>query len=119
MSRMAFSRFVWHISRYFHVLHVTSHQKEAAKIMEDASKEVIGIIRNEAKDRVDEEQKKIAEEAKKQQDTANKKNADNESKAKNVADTNQLQFMNNLVTLVDRHQLLEEDIKGIVVDEQV
>jgi hypothetical protein len=92
-------------------------QKEAAAIIEEASKEVIGIIVQQTKENVDEEQEKKIEEAQKQQEAANQA----KDKKSNPVEEEilQEQLLMDLKSIADKQKMLEEDIKGIVVDEQV
>jgi hypothetical protein len=92
-------------------------QKEAAAIIEEASKEVIGIIVQQTKENVDEEQEKKIEEAQKQQEAADQA----KDKKSNPVEEEilQEQLLMDLKSIADKQKMLEEDIKGIVVDEQV
>jgi hypothetical protein len=92
-------------------------QKEAAAIIEEANKEVIGIIVQQTKENVDAEQDKNIEEARKQQEATN---PSNDNKPKPVEEEIlQEQLLMDIKSIVDRQKMLEEDIKGIIVNEQV
>lgn len=93
-------------------------QKEAANIIEAASKEVIGILIQETKDIVDEELQKKLEEAKKQKETEAKNNP-NPIKESNLPKLEELSTISDIIQMIDKGKLLEEDIKGITVDEQI
>lgn len=108
---------------------MTDAQKEAAEIMEAANKEVIGAIIQQAKDYIDEEMEKNEEEAEKQAE----KQEDSESKTENskpkseINGSDQLQdavmaqdkMLSDLKTLIEKEKILEEDVKGITLDEQI
>lgn len=80
-------------------------QKEAVKILEAATRETMGRIIDEAKDKFDEEQEKQAEEAKKKQ-KEEQEEAERLQKLKEEKEKNE-------------KNLIPEDIKGISVDEYI
>ncbi len=108
---------------------MTDAQKEAAEIMDAANKEVIGSIIQESKDHIDEEIEKNEEEAEKQAE----KQEDSESKTEDskqnseINDSDQLQqavttqdkMLRDLKTLIEKEKILDEDVKGITLDEQI
>jgi hypothetical protein len=121
-------------------------QKEAAKVLEAAIRETIGMLVDEAKDKFDEEQEKQAEEAKekqeKEQEEAEKLQKQKEEKEKlerertegtnasslTVTDTVIVEPVDfeqvrqeslSELMLEARKNLLPEDTKGIAVDEYI
>lgn len=111
--------------------------KEAEKMMQEASKQVANALVNEAKEKQDEEIKE-AKEAQKEKDekkakeekAKEKREALNEQKVssddaktdseKVVNAAQDIDDMKNQVkTMLANKQLLEEDIKGVVVDETI
>ena len=120
-------------------------QIEAAKIIEKASKQVIGTLVQEAKDTVDKDLEEKVEKARdqkeKEQEEKVKLEKIKEAKEQNVAtstttDTNTASSVNNtsqineivltqeelltdLKTIALKQNMLEEDVKGIVVDETI
>lgn len=110
-------------------------QEEADDIMESASKEIIGMLIDEAKDHVDEtmeEQKEKAEEIKEkkeeeQEKLEEKKETPQQAAVSNTAETmGELQdisqdckmIQTELKVMIDTKELLEEDLKGLLVDQQ-
>lgn len=95
-------------------------QKEAEKIIESAIKEAIGTLVQEGKENVDEKIDENKEKAEKEQD---KKAAadDNTDKAglSEAEQTNQIKLADEIKSFVQKQNMLEEDLKGIVVDEVV
>lgn len=108
-------------------------QKTAEKITDSASKEIIGILINDAKDHVDDEIEKKEEEAEKikekQEEQEEAKNntssavsqkdpaADSLGNIKK-ADTIQKKLEEEINNMINNKKILEEDLKGIVLDEQ-
>lgn len=105
----------------------------ADDIMEQANKEVVGMLINEAKDHIDEEQDKNEEKVEKAKKEKEAKEAKEEKEAKEAkasdsastdnmdriqkADSEQQQFQVELKNLVQKQILTVDDTKGIVVDE--
>lgn len=104
-------------------------QNEAAEIMENASREAIGMLMDDAVKHVDEEQKKTKEEAEK---AAEKK--EEEKKTEDVsqngqeplqddlkditeADAENDKIVTELKKFIEKNNILEDDAKGIVLDE--
>ena len=109
-------------------------QKEALDILMQASEDTIDQLMNEVKDKVDEETKENAtkaEETKKEQIEEKKANASSSSSTEQVnqvensevvmelsnstADMTQVQ--NEIKSMILNKKILEEDIKGLLVDE--
>lgn len=98
-------------------------QKEAAKIIEDASKEVVNALLQEGKEQVEEKIEDAKEDAEKQKETQEKLNGD-QTKPKEAAaispeQTDQLLLLDDIKRYAVEQNLTEEEIKGIVVDEQI
>lgn len=107
-------------------------QKTAEKITDSASKEIIGILINDAKDHVDEEIEKKEEEAEeikeKQEEQEEVKNANTAAPQKDPtaeslvnikkADTLQKKLEEEINSMLNNKKILEEDLKGIALDEQ-
>lgn len=107
-------------------------QKTAEKITDSASKEIIGILINDAKDHVDEEIEKKEEEAEeikeKQEEQEEAKNANTAAPQKDPtaeslvnikkADTLQKKLEEEINSMLNNKKILEEDLKGIALDEQ-
>lgn len=97
-------------------------QKEAAKILEAASKEVIGIVLQQGKENVEEktdEAKETAEkqkEAQEKQDAGEKKPTEEPAISEEQAD--QLLMVDDIKRYAVEQNLTDEEIKGIVIDEQ-
>lgn len=107
-------------------------QKTAEKITDSASKEIIGILINDAKDHVDEEIEKKEEEAEeikeKQEEQEEMKNTNSAASQKDPAaeslsnikkaDTLQKKLEEEINSMLNNKKILEEDLKGIALDEQ-
>ena len=110
-------------------------QNTAEQIKESASKDIIGILVDEAKDHIDEEMEEKKEEAlekaekdKEEQEKIDKVKEDKEEQeefAEQVADSTQLlteadsameEAQRAIKKMMDEMKLLEEDIKGAAVD---
>lgn len=100
----------------------------AEDIMDAASKEIIGMLLEEAKEHVDEvqkeEQEKAEEKAEKEQEQEEKIAEAKEEKLENekailqsASDTDEVQ--KELQDIAKKMKLLEEDLKGIAVDENI
>lgn len=98
-------------------------QKQAAQIIEDSIKEVVNTIIEQTKENVDDTIEKNKEEAQKQQEEQDKKDAAAGKPSNNTLPTSelteQLQLADDLKRFAIKENLLEEDIKGILVDEEV
>lgn len=116
-------------------------QKQAAGIIKNAGEEVIGAIMQQVKDKVDdtvEQNIEKAEKAQKEQDKKDKKAEESkkENKANSTANTNdtapstdttntaidqadQQHIIDSFRRAADKQKMLNDDIKGIVVDEQI
>ena len=98
-------------------------QKEALKIIEDAINEVVGSLVQEAKENIDknaeENKEKIKEnqEEQEKEDAATGKVDDKSLTASEQID--QLQVVDELKKFAEKQNMLDDDIKGIEVDEQV
>lgn len=107
-------------------------QKTAEKITDSASKEIIGILINDAKDHVDEEIEKKEEEAEeikeKQEEQEEIKNTNSAAPQKDPAaeslsnikkaDTLQKKLEEEINSMLNNKKILEEDLKGLALDEQ-
>lgn len=110
-------------------------QKQAETIMEEASKEIVGMIADEAKDHIDEENKERKEKAKaeaeKQEeleeriDAAREKRKENEELTEDIlegvqeADSmskNVNAAQQEIKEMMSKMKLIEDDIKGAAVD---
>jgi sRNA-binding protein len=125
---------------------MTDAQKEAAKIIEAASQEVVNTLLHQGVENVDDKMEESKEKVQKEQEAQEEKKAQEEkaaekkeqaqggpaasgisstdnSSADNTLPTseqmNQLQMVDDLKRFAAKQNLLEEDIKGIVVDEQL
>jgi len=104
---------------------MTDAQKEAAKIMEAANKEVIGMLLQQTKDNTDEEMDKNVEKAEKQNDSVSKnKDTDQRDENNNIeqlqqADTQKDRLLTDIKKLIKKENILEEDVKGLALDEQI
>ncbi len=109
-------------------------QKEADDIMSSASEEIIGMLTDEAKNHVDEtleEQKEKAEEIKEKKEEQEekleeKRETPQQQAVSNTAETmGELQDINQecemlqkeLKVMVNTNQILEEDLKGLLLDQ--
>jgi len=108
---------------------MTEAQKEAAKIMEAANKDVIGMIIQQAKDHTDEEMDKNVEKAEKQAEKQDDSVSEKEDtdQSKEISNTEQLQqadkdkdkLLTDLKNIIKKQNIIEEDIKGLILDEQI
>ena len=116
-------------------------ENTADAILDQASKEIVGLLVNEAKDHVDEELKQAEDEAEKiAKEKAEEKVKEAEKREKDAKqegiseetklDTNQLnqitkadgyqeKLQMEINIMINNQKLLDEDLKGIVVDEQL
>lgn len=121
---------------------MTDAQKEAEKILESTSKELIGTLTQEAKNSMDkemedmkkdaekkaEEKKEKEEQIEKQKENAEAANGDvqNDSKVKNDS-TDQIQeaakdadkIITDIKNFINKNNVLDEDAKGLLVDSQL
>lgn len=106
---------------------MTDAQKEAAKIMEAANEEAVGIILQQAKEHIDEEINKAKEKAEKQAEEQKEKEAeedgtDSESNRAleklQEADALQDKFQTDLKNIITKMNITDEDLKGLLLDEQ-
>lgn len=104
-------------------------QKEAEKIMEAASDEIIGMLVEEAKDHIDEEKEEREEKA---EEIAEKREEEEERIEKSKEKSEEAEMMAEMIRqsvsndtqreieeLLDKLKLIEEDIKGTTVDTQL
>ncbi len=120
-------------------------QKEAEDIIQDSSKDIINTLIQEAKDEVDKEIEENEEKRKKAQEEKDKKeqeiekarqqdeikrsntqnvNSNNSTQTATTVDTSisqalQQQMLDNIKRIAIKQNMTEDDIKGIVVDEQL
>lgn len=111
-------------------------KNQADEVMDAASKEIVGMLMDEAKDHIDEEMEKKLEEAKKKAEekkeqeeklekTKEKKEQQEELTEKIIESTEQMaeissaqeDVLQEVKDLVNKMNLLGEDIKGAAVDE--
>lgn len=105
--------------------------KAADKILDNASKEIIGILREEAKDHIDEEQEKVEEaaEEKKEEKEEQEEKIEKADERKEEAEINskitkslsqmedtQKKVEEEIKKMLQEQKLIEEDLKGIVAD---
>lgn len=118
-------------------LHVqVDAQKAADDIMEQASKEIVGMLLNEGKELVDDKIKENKEEAEKRAEKEAEKEKlkdKNESAEKKVvigqtttqlgniaeADSAKNKFQAEIRVMIAKQKMLEEDVKGLEVDQQI
>lgn len=117
-------------------LHVqVDAQKTADDIMEQASKEILGMLLDEAKDHVDdkieenkEEAEKLAEKEAEKEKLKEKNEPANEAvigqtvgQLGNIAEADGVKnkIQEEIRNLVAKQKMLEEDVKGIEVDQQI
>ena len=111
-------------------------QKEADAILDAASKEIIGMIMEEAKDMIDEETKENQEKAEKLEEIKEKKEAFIEKQKEKREDAEEIlenmpmeeilhmgqlkeEIKQEIKHIVSEMKLVAEDIKGALVDESV
>lgn len=99
---------------------MTEAQKNAKEIRENASKEIIGMLQQEALDRIDEEM----EEAKEKAEEAAEKKEEEEEKLeekleKKLAELKQDDVKQSIEEIKVSMNLLDTDLKGIQVDEEI
>lgn len=96
---------------------MTDAQTESKEILESSVKEITGMILSEAKDKVDEElEEKVdeAKEAKEKEKAAQEKEESIENTDTENEDTEKL--MKDLKKIIDEEQVVEDDIKGLIMD---
>ena len=111
-------------------------RKEAEAILDAASKEIIGMIMEEAKDTIDEESKENQEKAEKLEEIQEEKEAFIEEQKEKREETEELlenmpmeemldmgqlkdEIKQEIKNIVSEMKLVAEDIKGALVDESV
>lgn len=119
-------------------------QKEAAKIMESASKEAISMLYKQAQDKIDKDMEKTKEDAEKKADKDKEQkekveksqssnsssqtgdvnqstSANTDDSMKDVQDADQKadKIVTELKKVIDQNGILEDDAKGIVVDKHM
>lgn len=111
-------------------------QKEAEAILDSASREIIGMIMEEAKDTIDEESKENREKAEKLEEIQEEKEAFIEKQKEKREETKELlenmpmeemvhmgqlkdEIKQEIKNIVSEMKLVAEDIKGALVDESV
>lgn len=110
-------------------------QKEADEIMEDAGREIIGMLTDEVKEHIDEkmeEEKEKAEEIKEKKEEQEEKTEKNKTPQEisashttevmgNLQDVSQEYTLlkNDLKAMLDTQEITEEDIKGLLTDFQL
>lgn len=111
-------------------------QKEAEAILDAASREIIGMIMEEAKDTIDEESKENREKAEKLEEIQEEKEAFIEKQKEKREETKELlenmpmeemvymgqlkdEIKQEIKNIVSEMKLVAEDIKGALVDESV
>lgn len=94
---------------------MVSAQREASEIMEQASKTVINQLIQEAKDKQDD---KIEEAKEKTSDAAQPTASDDSMEASQIPDK-VTEAQNEVQSMMAKNLILEEDIKGLIVDETV
>lgn len=111
-------------------------QKEAEDILDAASKEIIGMIMEEAKDTIDEESKEEQEKAKKLEEIQEEKEEFIERQKEKAEETEELlenmpmeelvhmgqlkdEIKQEIKNIISEMKLVAEDIKGAMVDESV
>ena len=99
---------------------MTDAQTESKEILESSVKEITGMILSEAKDKVDEElEEKVdeAKEAKEKEKAAQEKEESIENTDTENEDTEKL--MKDLKKIIDEEQVVEDDIKGLIMDAMI
>lgn len=96
-------------------------QKEASDLMQQASKTVINQLIDLAKDKVDdevEEAKEKQEEKVKQEEASTEENSTDSTRLSQIS-SDFTQVQNEVQSMATKNLLLEEDIKGILMDETI
>ncbi len=106
---------------------MTDAQIEAAKIMEAANKEVVATILQQTKENIDEKLKEEKEAAEKQAEELEEKEAKDKEYGLNKvkkdikeiqeSDSEQEKLHTELINVIEKMKAIEEDLKGILVDE--
>ena len=107
-------------------------QKQAEEIMENAGQEILDMIFEDARDRVDEEneerqeQAQKLEEEKQEQEKTLRKEKEQEELAENmpleeilILDSKQDDIQREIRSMLDKMKLAVEDIKGAMVDQNI
>ncbi len=99
-------------------------EKQADSIMEEASKEILGMLIDEAKEHIDEEAEKQEEKAKAEKEKQKENEeltedilegvSENASMASDVSAVQQ-----EIKDMMNKMKLIEDDIKGVAVDKSV
>lgn len=100
--------------------------KEADKIMENANNQIVNELVNEAKDNIEEKLEEDIEEAKEAKEEEEEKEVEKENtnikettEAIQTADTEHDKIQNEIKNLINTQQLIEEDLKGLGIDQQL
>lgn len=105
---------------------MTDAKEEAEEILESSAKEITGMILSDAKEKVDEELEEKVEDAKEAKEAKEKEKAEKAAKEKNETventdteneDTEKL--MKDLKKIIDEEQVVEDDIKGLIMDAMI
>lgn len=95
-------------------------RKQADKVMEEAGKEIVGMVLEEGLDHVDEKLEEQIEEAKERAEKKEEQEEIPESAAALIdVEAKQAEVQKELKEVMDKVKLLAEDIKGMKVDETV
>lgn len=94
--------------------------KAADKILDNASKEIIGILREEAKDHIDEEQEKVEEaaEEKKEEKEEQEAKIEKAEERKEEAEINS-KITKSLSQMEDTQKKVEEEIKKMLLEQKL
>ena len=102
---------------------MTDAQTESKEILESSVKEITGMILSEAKDKVDEELEEKVDEAKeaKEKEKAEKAAQEKEESIGNTDSENEdtEKLMKDLKKIIDEEQVVEDDIKGLIMDAMI
>lgn len=102
---------------------MTDAQTEAKEILESEAKEIADMILSEAKDKVDENLEEKIEDAKeaKKKEQAEKTAQEKEETIANADTENEdnEQLMKDLKKIIDEEQVVEDDIKGLIMDAMI
>lgn len=102
---------------------MTDSQTEAKEILESSAKEIADMILSEAKDKVDENLEEKIEDAKeaKKKEQAEKAAQEKEETIENADTENEdnEQLMKDLKKIIDEEQVVEDDIKGLIMDAMI
>lgn len=100
---------------------MTDAKEEAEEILESSAKEIAVTILSDAKEKMDEELEEKVEVAKEVKEKMEKTTQETDETVENTDTKNEdsEQLMKNLKKIIDEEQVVEDDIKGLIMDTMI